>query len=217
MAEPPSKRRRMPETEQQFMKIELFTMAGETVQSLLVPSTIHGRELLDLVLPAQAQIGSVPKLLHGVSAINKSVPISAQGITDCARLTLLRMPISEQRRKAVVCKITTGFPYELSEEEDDALNSITELKWGAPCLDHVTLPSGLQSLTFDDGFNHSLDNTVLPSCLRNLTFGWCFNQSLDNTALPTGLQSLEFGGNFDQSLDNTALPSGLQSLRFRRY
>ena len=57
-------------------------MAGETVQSLLAPSTIHGRELLDLVLPAQAQIGSVPKLLHGVSAINKSAPISAQGITD---------------------------------------------------------------------------------------------------------------------------------------
>ena len=61
MAEPPSKRRRMPDTEQQFIKIELFTMAGETVQSLFVPSTIHGRELLDLVLPAQAQIGSVAK------------------------------------------------------------------------------------------------------------------------------------------------------------
>ena len=130
MAEPPSKRRRMPDTEQQFINIELFTMAGETVQSLLVPSTIHGRELLDLVLPAQAQIGSVAKLLYGESAINKSVPISAQGITDGARLTLLRVPISEQRRKAVVCKITTGFPYELSEEEDDALNSITELEWG---------------------------------------------------------------------------------------
>ena len=98
MVAPPSKRRRMPEAEQQCIKIELFTMAGETVQSLLVPSTIHGRELLDLVLPAQAQIGSVPKLLHGVSAINKSAPISAQGITDGAQLTLLRIPISGQRR-----------------------------------------------------------------------------------------------------------------------
>ena len=111
-----------------FSKIDVFTMAGETVQSLLVPSTFLGRELLDLVLPAQAHHGSVAKLLHGVSAINKSAPISAQGITDCARLTLLRVPISEQRRKAVVRKITTGFPYELSEEEEeDALNSITEL------------------------------------------------------------------------------------------
>ena len=125
MVAPPSKRCRMPETEQQCIKIELFTMAGETVQSLLVPSTIHGRELLDLVLPAQAQIGSVSKLLHGVSAINKSAPISAQGITDGAQLTLLRIPISGQRRKEVVRKIMTGFPYELSEEEDDALNSIT--------------------------------------------------------------------------------------------
>ena len=103
--EPPSKRRRMPETEQQFMKIDVFTMAGETVQSLFVPSTILGRELLDMVLPAQTRHGIVVKLLHGVSAINKSAPISAQGITDCARLTLVRMPISEQRRKAVVCKI----------------------------------------------------------------------------------------------------------------
>ena len=105
--EPPSKRRRMPETEQQFMKIDVFTMAGETVQSLFVPSTILGRELLDMVLPAQAHHGSVAKLLHGVSAINKSAPISAQGITDCARLTLVRMRISEQRRKEVVRKIVS--------------------------------------------------------------------------------------------------------------
>ena len=92
MEYPPSKRRRIAEAEQQFINIDVLTVAGETVQSLFVPSTILGRELLDLVLPAQAQIGSVPKLLHGVSAINKSAPISAQGITDCARLTLLRMP-----------------------------------------------------------------------------------------------------------------------------
>ena len=90
------------------------------------------------MLHALAQHGSVAKLLHGVSAINKSVPISAQGITDGARLTLVRMCISEQRRKEVCRKIMTGFPYELDEEED-ALNSITQLKWGAPCLDHVTL------------------------------------------------------------------------------
>ena len=103
--EPPSKRRRIAEAERQFIKLELCTMAGETVQSLWVPSTIHGRELLDLVLPAQARHGSVAKLLHGVSAINKSAPISAQGITDCAWLTLLRIPISEQRRDAVVRKV----------------------------------------------------------------------------------------------------------------
>ena len=99
------RKRRTPKTEQQFMKIDVFTMAGEPVQSVLVPSTILGRELLDMVLPAQAHHGSVAKLLHGVSAINKSAPISAQGITDCAWLTLLRIPISEQRRDAVVRKV----------------------------------------------------------------------------------------------------------------
>ena len=127
MEYPPSKRRRIAEAEQQFINIDVLTVAGETVQSLLFPSAIHGRELLDLVLPAQAHHGIVAKLLHGVSAINKSAPISAQGITDCARLTLVRMRISEQRRKEVVRKIMTGFPYELNDEEEDALNSITEL------------------------------------------------------------------------------------------
>ena len=73
-----SLRRHMPETEQQFIKNDVFTMAGETVQSFLVPSTILGRELLDLVLPAQAHHGIAAKLLHGVSAINKSAPVSAQ-------------------------------------------------------------------------------------------------------------------------------------------
>ena len=209
MGDPPSKRRRMPETERQFIKIDVFTIAGETVQSLLVLSTILGRELLDLVLPAQSHRGSVAKLLHGVSAINKSVPISAQGITDCARLTLLRVPISEKRRKAVVRKITTGFPYELSEEEDDALNSITELEWGARGLDHATLPSGLQSLTFDDDFNQSLGNTALPSGLKSLTFGRDFNHSLDNTALPSGLQSLTFGPSFQSELGQHSSPDRL--------
>ena len=190
--EPPSKRRRVPETEHQFMKIDVFTMAGETVQSLWVPSTIIGRDLLDLVLPAQARHGSVAKLLHGVSAINKSVPISAQGITDCARLTLLRVPISEHRRNAVIRKISTGFPYELSEEEDDAFNSITELVWGARGLAHAGLPSDLQSLTFDDDFNR-LGKTALPSRLKSLTFGRDFNKSLGNTALPSCLQNLTLG------------------------
>ena len=71
MKDPPSKRRRIAEAERQFIKIDVFTIAGETVQSLFVPSTILGRELLDLVLPAQAHHGSVAKLLHCVSAINK--------------------------------------------------------------------------------------------------------------------------------------------------
>ena len=73
MTLPPSKRRRMQDITV-LMKIELFTMAGEFVQSLLVPSTILGFELLDMVLPAQAQHGSVAKLLHGVQQVRTPVP-----------------------------------------------------------------------------------------------------------------------------------------------
>ena len=42
----------------------------------------------------------------------------------------------------------------------------------------VTLPNGLQTLTFSWEFNQSLAGVTLPSGLQSLTFGWEFNQSL---------------------------------------
>ena len=57
----------------------------------------------------------------------------------------------------------------------------------------VTLPSGLQTLTFGHEITHSLAGTTLPSCLQTLTFGFLFNQSLTGVTLPSGLQTLTFG------------------------
>ena len=57
----------------------------------------------------------------------------------------------------------------------------------------VTLPSGLQSLTFGHDFNQRMDRVSLPSGLHSLAFGWSFNQSMENVILPSGLHSLALG------------------------
>ena len=43
------------------------------------------------------------------------------------------------------------------------------------------------------GSNQNMDHITLPSGLQSLTCGCHFNQNIDNTALPSGLQSLTFG------------------------
>ena len=55
----------------------------------------------------------------------------------------------------------------------------------------------------------SLDNVTLPAGLQSLTFGQSFNQSMENVMLPAGLQVLDFGHYFDHSLESVTLPSGV--------
>ena len=43
------------------------------------------------------------------------------------------------------------------------------------------------------GSNQNMDHITLPSGLQSPTCGCHFNQNIDNTALPSGLQSLTFG------------------------
>ena len=55
---------------------------------------------------------------------------------------------------------------------------------------NVTLPTGLQSLTFGKAFNQNIDNLTLPNGLQSLTFGEAFNQSMDNVTLSIGVQRI---------------------------
>ena len=57
----------------------------------------------------------------------------------------------------------------------------------------VTLPSGLQTLTFGSGFDRNLEKASLPSGLQTLRLAKCFNQCLENMTLPSCLQTLTFG------------------------
>ena len=92
-----------------------------------------------------------------------------------------------------------------------------------PALRDVTLPEGLQNLTFGDNFDQSLDNVRWPAGLQSLNFGQRFNQSLDYVTWPPGLQTLTFCdrsndcGEFNQSLDNVKWPESLQTLTFKTY
>ena len=71
----------------------------------------------------------------------------------------------------------------------------------------VTLPSGLQTLTFGYGseFAQSLEQVTLPSGLQTLMFGSGCDQSLEKATLPSGLQALMFGS----VCDPAEWPSGL--------
>ena len=78
-------------------------------------------------------------------------------------------------------------------------------------LNHVNLPSALQTLTFGEAFNRRLDDVIFPSSLKTLTFGDCFNQSLKDVNFPKSLRHLSFGFNFNQSLQ-ISWPKNLQTL-----
>ena len=94
-----------------------------------------------------------------------------------------------------------------------------------PSLQQVTLPSGLQSLTFGGKLNQGFLRATLPSSLESLTVGHDFNsfferfpqmpeQNLERVILPSGLRNLTFGHLFTHSLQGVTLPSGLQILTF---
>ena len=78
-------------------------------------------------------------------------------------------------------------------------------------LEHVILPSTLETLTFGARFNRRLDIS-LPNELHSLTFGKDFNQTLEHVTFPCGLCSLTFGRGFNCRLQNVTLPSSLQTL-----
>ena len=96
-------------------------------------------------------------------------------------------------------------------------NTLNSLRFVGSLLDqhsfnNFAFPSSLVNLDFD--FDQSLANVTLPTGLENLSFGYYFNQSLENVTLPVGLKSLTFGFRFNQSLENVTLPVGLQILTF---
>eukprot|EP00931_Biecheleriopsis_adriatica_P067227 TRINITY_DN4139_c2_g1_i6.p2 TRINITY_DN4139_c2_g1~~TRINITY_DN4139_c2_g1_i6.p2 ORF type:complete len:121 (+),score=24.05 TRINITY_DN4139_c2_g1_i6:38-364(+) len=66
-------------------------------------------------------------------------------------------------------------------------------------MENVSLPDGLQSLTFGDEFNQSMENVE-------------FNQSMENVRLPDGLQSLTLSYKFNNSIEKVTWPDNLKKL-----
>lgn len=98
----------------------------------------------------------------------------------------------------------------------------------------MTLPGGLQNLTFGNGFDQDMNQVTLPRTLQHLAFGrsglpikgltfpdelksltfvnFSPKQIRDKVTLPGSLRSFTLGDRFNQSLDPVTLPSSLESL-----
>eukprot|EP00931_Biecheleriopsis_adriatica_P018491 TRINITY_DN12948_c0_g1_i14.p1 TRINITY_DN12948_c0_g1~~TRINITY_DN12948_c0_g1_i14.p1 ORF type:complete len:112 (-),score=25.87 TRINITY_DN12948_c0_g1_i14:29-364(-) len=55
-------------------------------------------------------------------------------------------------------------------------------------------------------WHQSMEKVSLPAGLQSLTFGARFNQRMEKVSLPAGLQSLTFGADFNQSKEKVSLP-----------
>eukprot|EP00419_Tripos_fusus_P011463 CAMPEP_0172660496 /NCGR_PEP_ID=MMETSP1074-20121228/4095_1 /TAXON_ID=2916 /ORGANISM="Ceratium fusus, Strain PA161109" /LENGTH=205 /DNA_ID=CAMNT_0013476115 /DNA_START=79 /DNA_END=693 /DNA_ORIENTATION=+ len=173
------------------------------------PSAALGKELI--VAARGCCADGIVTLLCGTAQVQDDIPVGDQQLqgTD---LTVVVSAIDAAKLSSVVESVLAG---EQLGTRWQIWENVHKLNWSRDqCLPHVTLPSGLQQLTFGSFFNQSLDHVTLPSGLQQLTFGMAFNQSLDQVTLPSGLQQLTFGRYFDQSLDHVTLPSGLQQLTF---
>eukprot|EP00435_Cladocopium_sp_Y103_P064451 s54_g26.t1 len=102
------------------------------------------------------------------------------------------VPAAAKERAAAIAK--------LRRKGEPRVSAQTQMLTGACDLGSphgVTLPEGLQSLTFGDQFNQSLQGVAFPSSLESLIFGAEFNQSFWAMSLPNNLRSLTFGVQFN--------------------
>ncbi len=105
-------------------------------------------------------------------------------------------------------------------------NSVTHIIGYRNIFEVGSLPSNLQSITFDDDFNEPINDMfdtvtelifgtkfnkefTCPPNLKHLKFGHCFNQSLE---ICDTLETLEFGNGYNKDLPK--LGNGLKSLKF---
>ena len=84
------------------------------------------------------------------------------------------------------------------------------------CLERVTLPSSLQSLSFGNvDFNQNLEQVTLPSSLQSLSFGFMiFTNAWSGRPCHRVFKAGVLAVNVNQSLERVTLPSSLQSLSF---
>ena len=192
--------------------VEFRTLQGNIAGCASVCAAALGRELIEqarLTVDSQARIIS---LFHNRVRIQEMVPVGEQDLHN-AVLQLVVSSVTQKQQKRVRSQVIGGMEPGDNWQVWDGLDVITLEKVPR----HVLSPCCLRKLTFASKFNKSLTNVVIPSGLQTLIFEnefqeGAFNKSLDNVTLPNALQELVLGGNFNQSLDNTSLPSGLQGL-----
>ena len=117
-------------------------------------------------------VGGVSMLLVGFHL----VPICFRKIEPCEVLICHLVPISQ---KMEIVGQVLAFLFSIIKGVGRVVTSCHSIE-GCSSLDSVVLPSGLQSLAFDN----VLSQTVPPLGLHSLTFSNSFDQRLDNMTLP---------------------------------
>eukprot|EP00931_Biecheleriopsis_adriatica_P117980 TRINITY_DN9344_c0_g1_i4.p1 TRINITY_DN9344_c0_g1~~TRINITY_DN9344_c0_g1_i4.p1 ORF type:complete len:322 (-),score=66.92 TRINITY_DN9344_c0_g1_i4:111-1076(-) len=203
--------------------INVQNVSGDGFQ-LEVRGDLRGWDLMAML--GQRHASETPGVWNVVvdgSLIDPSKTLGELNLGDGADVTEVFEAATADDVQRIIRTYSNGEAHTMTNKDLSIFSSLRDLHMSGcgrrlrQSMQKVALPSGLQSLTFDDDFDQSMEKVVLPSGLQSLTFGMCFNQSMEKVDLPSGLQSLTFGlryGRFNQSMEKVALPSGLQSLTF---
>ena len=202
-----------------LLAIRVYTPSGAEL-SLTVTSSMLGRELVQKVRqslpkPRTTSGFATLKLFFGEHGLETGQSLAEQNIQDDAECLCLLKEVTSEQQETVIDRYL--HEQALGDDDSDIWEAVEILtlhsQWSEKVQKgKVTLPSGLQTLTFGYAYNQSLEKVTLPSGLQTLTFGYAYNQSLEKVTLPSGLQTLTFGRCYNQSLEKVTLPSGLQTL-----
>ena len=188
--------------------INFRMLSGKDIGTISIAPTASGRDLMER---ARALLG-YPRGIVTLAA--GDIPVtdeSSIGSLRGATVQCIIVQITDKQEKAA---LSAGLAGRRSRQNWQVWDGIRHVHLTRLTPSNVSMPNGLQSITFGDRFNQSLETVTLPGGLQTITFGYRFNQSLEKVALPGGLQAITFGYHFNQSLEKVALPSGLQAITF---
>ena len=146
------------------ISLQVICLTGEGI-TLNVPSTTLGQEVHRMVseqLPGKR--GTKLALHHMESKLVLRKTLHEQNITGAARLSCTRIPVNVYDAWCTV----KG----LRNVDESAMQGVTKLDCAPPGENLSHLPQTLESLSFHVNFNQNLERVTLPSGLQCLTFGY---------------------------------------------
>ncbi len=158
----------------------------------------------------EPKAGAGLSLQHGSKMVVLNQSLVQQGIAERGAATTAGLSCAYiPMRVADAWRFMKGLPV---DEEEFALQGLTEIE-GVHAMGKLQhMPLSLRSLTFGDAFNQSLEEAILPRNLERLVFGHQFDKCLEQVHWPRNLQSLTLGQQFNQPLQGVEFPASLQSL-----
>ena len=162
-----------------LLAIRVYTPSGAEL-SLTVTSSMLGRELVQKVRqslpkPRTTSGFATLKLFFGEHGLEMGQSLAEQNIQDDAECLCLLKEVTSEQQETVIDRYL--HEQALGDDDSDIWEAVEILtlhsQWSEKVQKgKVTLPSGLQTLTFGYAYNQSLEKVTLPSGLQTLTFGY---------------------------------------------